>query len=157
MLLKGFGRYESTSISIYIKPGAYSSFLHSLLLFHMSKFVWILISKFSYRKKEKCCVSGIFLSQQWRVSIYYKTLNPARMSTATKCGCLNHKRKKKKHDNYYTSFKYTCDRKDRGFIMNSSSLYKVKVTGPILEEIWMSFLPRKIEAAWGRHKGVVNL
>lgn len=29
-------------------------------------------------------------------------------------------------------------------------------SGPILEEIWMCFLPRKIEAAWGQHKGIVN-
>lgn len=65
--------------------------------------------------------------------------------------------KLQKKNNYYTSFKYTCDQKDWGFITNSSSLYKVEVAGPILEEIWMSFLPRKIEAAWGQHKGIENL
>lgn len=65
--------------------------------------------------------------------------------------------KPQKKNNYYTSFKYAWDRKDWGFITNSSSLYKVKVTGPVLEEIWMSFLPGKIEAAWGQHKGIVNL
>lgn len=65
--------------------------------------------------------------------------------------------KPQKKKTYYTSFKYTCDRKDQGFITKSSSLYKVKVTGPVLEEIWMSFLSRNIEAAWGQHKGIVNL
>lgn len=50
-------------------------------------------------------------------------------------------------NNYYISVKRTCDPKVWGFITNSSSLYKEKRIGLMLEEIRMSFLPRKIEAA----------